>query len=73
MQSYYYVYRVGYPRPLIVKHATLTSAHAESIRLSAQHPGAQFEILQCLGFTHTVNPSTFWLDGVDPSAETPAQ
>lgn len=33
-------------------------------RLSNQHPGETFEILQCLAVTRTVMAKTFWLDGL---------
>jgi hypothetical protein len=65
MNSHYYVYRVGHKGPTI-KHESLTSAAHEAERLSAQHPGEVFEILQCLGMTRTVTPQTFWMDGVTP-------
>jgi hypothetical protein len=65
MKPYYYIFRVGgsYPR---IKHPTLESAHTEAMRLAAQHPGDSFEILQCLATTRTINPQTFWMDGVIP-------
>ncbi len=63
MKPYYYVYRVGHTAPKI-KHDTLTSAVTEAERLSNQHPGETFEILQCLAFTRTVVAKTFWLDGL---------
>ena len=70
MKSHYYVYRVGYSKPTI-KHATLEAATAESLRLSAQHPGEVFEILQCLGASRTTTTtSTSWADG-GPKAEIP--
>jgi hypothetical protein len=47
MKPYYYVYRVGYKFPT-VQHYTLISAAKEAERLSNQHPGEVFEILQCL-------------------------
>lgn len=65
MNPYYYVYRVGYKFPTI-KHHTLTSAANEAERLSNQHPGETFEILQCLAVTRTVLAKTFWMDGVTP-------
>lgn len=65
MKPYYYVYRVGYGCPT-VKHPDLSTAANESRRLAAQHPGATFEILQCVGTTRTINPQTFWMDGVIP-------
>ena len=68
MKPYFYVQRVG-DRPATVKHPTLESAHKESLRLAGQHPGATFEILQCVGITRTTEPSTFWNDGCDPTAE----
>jgi hypothetical protein len=68
MKPYYYVYRVGYGCPT-VKHPDLPTAANESRRLAAQHPGATFEILQCVGTTRTINPQTFWMDGwSDPAA-----
>jgi hypothetical protein len=63
MKPYYYVYRVGHKGPTI-KHDTLTSATTEAERLSNQHPGETFEILQCLAITRTVMAKTFWLDGL---------
>ena len=66
MKPYYYVYRVGSSRGPTVKHPTLESATAGSLRLSGQHPGETFEILQCLGITRTTEPSTFWCDGSEP-------
>jgi hypothetical protein len=65
MKPYYYVYRVGRNAPT-VKHATIESAEAEALRLSAQHPGDTFEILQCQGITRTTTPQTFWMDGFQP-------
>ena len=65
MKPYYYVFRVGGSHPRI-KHPTLESAHTEAMRLAAQHPGDSFEILQCLATTRTINPQTFWMDGVIP-------
>ena len=64
MKPYYYVFRVGGSHPRI-KHVTLEDAHAESMRLAAQHPGDCFEILQCIGTTRTTTPQTFWVDGVE--------
>jgi hypothetical protein len=63
MKPYYYVYRVGGKFPT-VQHYTLTSAKKEAERLSNQHPGEVFEILQCLAITRTVLAQTFWMDGV---------
>ena len=65
MNPYYYVYRVGHKFPTI-KHHTLTSAAYEAERLSNQHPGETFEILQCQAVTRTVLPKTFWMDGITP-------
>ena len=65
MKPYYYIFRVGGSHPRF-KHPTLESAHTEAMRLAAQHPGDSFEILQCLATTRTVNPQTFWMDGVIP-------
>ena len=65
MNSHYYVYRVGHTKPTI-RHHTLTSAANEAERLSSQHPGEIFEILQCLAVTRTVLAKTFWMDGVTP-------
>lgn len=65
MTPYFYVYRVGDRGPTI-KHPTLEAAKKEAERLSARHPGATFEILQCLGVTKTVEPQTFWMDGMIP-------
>ena len=67
MKTYYYVYRPGTMGPRR-KHDTLASAEAEAKRLAVQHPGAVFEILQCLGIASTPvpAPSTFWLDGCEP-------
>jgi hypothetical protein len=65
MKPYYYIYRVGHKGPN-VKHPTLLSATKEAERLSCQHPGETFEILQCLGFTRTATAQTFWMDGVTP-------
>lgn len=65
MKTYYYVYRVGQKGPTI-KHHTLTSAANEAERLSNQHPGETFEILQCLAVTRTALAKTFWMDGIDP-------
>jgi hypothetical protein len=65
MKPYYYIFRVGGSHPRI-KHQTLESAHTEAMRLAAQHPGDSFEILQCLATTRTINPQTFWMDGVIP-------
>lgn len=65
MTTFFYVYRVGYGKPTI-KHQTLVQAEQEAVRLSGQHPGESFEILQCLGITKTVTPQTFWMDGVIP-------
>lgn len=65
MKPYFYVFRVGGSHPRI-KHPTLQQAHAESLRLAAQHPGDSFEILQCLGITQTTTPQTFWNDGFGP-------
>jgi len=70
MKSHYYVYRVGYSKPTI-RHATIESATAESLRLSAQHPGEVFEILQCLGMSQTTTAATFWADGCGLEAEIP--
>ena len=67
MKPYYYIFRVGGSHPRI-KHPTLESAHNEAIRLASQHPGDSFEILQCLATTRTINPQTFWMDGVIPPA-----
>jgi len=68
MKPYYYIYRPGYSQPT-VKHSSLNKAQEESLRLAAKHPGAQFEILQCVAITMTTTPRTFWMDGVDPSNE----
>jgi len=68
MKPYYYIFRVGDSHPGI-KHRTLESAHTEAMRLATQHPGDSFEILQCLSMTRTVNPQTFWMDGVIPPHE----
>ena len=65
MNSHYYVYRVGHTKPTI-RHHTLASAANEAERLSSQHPGETFEILQCLAVTRTVLAKTFWMDGVTP-------
>ena len=65
MKKYYYVYRVGNQVPT-VKHATLEQAEAEATRLATQHPGSDFELLECLGIVQTVKPQTFWMDGVIP-------
>jgi hypothetical protein len=65
MKPYFYIYRVDHSLPR-VKHATIESAHSEAMRLSEQHPGETFEILQCLGITRTTTPQTFWVDGVIP-------
>jgi len=70
MKPYYYVFRVGGSHPRI-KHPTLESAHTEAMRLAAQHPGDSFEILQCLATTRTINPQTFWMDGVTPPESGP--
>ena len=68
MKPYYYIYRVGGSHPK-TKHANLKLAHDESLRLSGQHPGETFEILQCVGITRTTEPSTFWLDEAKTSRE----
>ena len=65
MKPHYYVYRVGQKGPTI-KHATLLSAATEAERLSNQHPGETFEILQCVGVTRTTIAQTSWMDGVTP-------
>jgi hypothetical protein len=65
MKPYYYAYRVDHSHPR-GKHETIESAHAEAMRLAAQHPGDTFEILQCLGITRTTTPLTFWVDGFHP-------
>ena len=65
MNHYYYVFRVGGSHPRI-KHQTLEAAHAESLRLSGQHPGDTFEILLCLGISRMITPQTFWNDGFIP-------
>ena len=65
MKPYYYIFRVGGSHPRI-KHPTLEDAASESERLAGQHPGETFEILKCLGVTRTINPQTFWMDGVVP-------
>jgi hypothetical protein len=65
MKPYFYIFRVGYDTPK-VKHATIESAHAEAMRLSEQHPGETFEILQCLGITRATTPQTSWVDGFSP-------
>jgi hypothetical protein len=65
MDPYYYVFRVGHKFPTI-KHHTLTSAAKEAERLSNQHPGETFEILQCQAVTRTVLAKTFWMDGIAP-------
>jgi hypothetical protein len=70
MKSHSHVYWVGYSNPTI-KRATLETATAESLRLSAQHPGEVFEILECLGVSRTTTTTiTLWDDG-EPEAETP--
>lgn len=51
------------------KHKTLAEAIAEAERLAEKHPGASFEILQCLGVSSVPKASTFWMDGVDPKSE----
>lgn len=65
MKSYYYVNHAkeGY---LTVRHPNLHAAHVDALRLSTSHPGEIFEILQCIGTTQTVHPTTFWMDGVNP-------
>jgi len=65
MKPYFYVYRVNAQHPR-VKHDTAESAAKEAERLAAQHPGETFEILQCIAITRTVNPQTFWMDGIIP-------
>jgi hypothetical protein len=65
MKTYYYIYRVGYKFPT-VHHYTLTSAKKEAERLSNQHPGEVFEILQCVAITRTRLAQWFWIDGVTP-------
>ena len=66
MKPYYRVYRVDNGKPTI-KHDTLEDAVHESERLAATRGrGDTFEILKCLGVTRTVNPHTFWMDGVIP-------
>lgn len=68
MKPYYYVYRVGNKAPTI-RHYSLLVATKEAERLSNQHPGETFEILQCLGITRTAKASTFWMDGVAPPTD----
>lgn len=48
------------------KHKTLAEATTEAERLAEKHPGASFEILQCLGVSSVPKASTFWMDGVEP-------
>jgi len=69
MKTHYYVRRVHAHATL--KHATLATATAESLRLSAKHPGEVFEILQCLGMSQTTTAATFWADGCGLEAEIP--
>jgi hypothetical protein len=64
MKPYYYVYRVGSGHAPTVRHEMLEQAQAESMRLSAKHPGWSFEILQCLGITRTGETRTFWMDEI---------
>jgi hypothetical protein len=72
MKTYYYVYRPG-TLGHRVKHDSLAAAEAEAKRLAVKHPGAVFEILQCLGIASTPvpAPSTFWLDGCEPVSARP--
>jgi hypothetical protein len=65
MKPYYYVYRVGHMGPK-VKHPTLAEAINEAERLSNQHPGEAFEILQCVAITQTPIATTFYMDGMGP-------
>jgi hypothetical protein len=65
MKPYYYVFKSS-GHPPSARHESLHSAHVESLRLAALHPGQLFEILKCLGTTQTGTPSTFWMDGVNP-------
>jgi hypothetical protein len=68
MKPHYYVFRVGHGKSTI-KHYSMQEAATEAERLAGQHPGDTFEILKCLGFTRTVTPQTFWMDGVDPALD----
>jgi len=65
MKPYYYVHCIHYKS--IVKYYTLESAHREAMRLSEQHKGYVFEILQCVGLVRIVKPQVFWMDGVNPA------
>jgi hypothetical protein len=64
MKPYYYVFKSS-GHPPSARHESLHSAHAESLRLAALHPGQSFEILKCLGITQTSKASTFWVNGMD--------
>ena len=65
MKPYYYVFKSSGHAPS-KRHESLHSAHVESLRLAALHPGEAFEILMCVGITQAVKSSTFWMDGVNP-------
>ena len=66
MKSYYRILRLNHGRAPTVQHATLKEAETEALRLAGQHPGEQFEILQCLAIAQTSQPSLFWCDWVEP-------
>lgn len=68
--AYYYVYRRLGGAPSI-RHKTRKEAQKEAERLAALSPGAQFEILRCVGIASTPLPtaSTFWMDGESPEGD----
>jgi hypothetical protein len=66
MKPYYRILRLNHGRAPTVQHATLKEAETEALRLAGQHPGEQFEILQCLAIAQTSQPSLFWCDWVEP-------
>ena len=64
MKPHYYVLNKNHGAPTY-QHKTLAEAITEAERLAEKHPGASFEILQCLGMSSVPKASTFWMDGVD--------
>jgi hypothetical protein len=66
MKPYYYYVFKSSGHPPSKRHESLESAHLESLRLAALHPGQSFEILLCIGITQTPKASTFWMDGMSP-------
>jgi len=65
MKPYYSVVKSS-ELPPWERHLTLKYARLESLRLATLHPGQSFEILMCIGITRPSEPSTLWMDGLEP-------